>query len=127
MILFQIMYPSLFFVLVIEFQVFNLVHFYPYTNLKLLPSLTLHVISLYTKLLLPKFQDVSFVFQMPKQTAISINFKIPPPSLSFTSLFPHSLKNHSFVSKSVHFQPTSLAMRFTKVTSLLYEAFYYTY
>ena len=92
MILFQIMYPSLFFVLVIEFQVFNLVHFYPYTNLKLLPSLTLHVISLYTKLLLPKFQDVSFVLQMPKQTAISANFKIPSPSLSFTSLFPHSLK-----------------------------------
>ena len=34
----------------------------------------------------------SFVLQMPKQTAISVNFKIPPPSLSFTSLFPHSLK-----------------------------------
>ena len=57
-----------------------------------IPSLTLHVISLSTKLLPPKFQDVSFVFQMPKQTAISVNFKIPPPSLSFTSLFPHSLK-----------------------------------
>ena len=57
-----------------------------------IPSLTLHVISLYTKLLPPKFQDVSFVLQMPKQTAININFKIRPPSLSFTSLFPHSLK-----------------------------------
>ena len=91
MILFQIAYPSLFFVLVIEFQVFNLVNFYPYT---LIPTWNHSPHWPYTLFLSPpnffrpNFKTSPSFSKCLNRQQLALILKFLP----LLSLFPHSLK-----------------------------------